>query len=419
MKIYFSGINGFGIGPLALIAKTAGYEVEGSDLAAGPMSQAVKQSGIKVYDKQDGSGISASHKRAPIDWLVVSSALPPEHPEIAFAQDQGIKISKRDALLNKIIREKQLRLIAVAGTHGKTTTTGILIYAFKYLGIPVSYSIGTILPWGPSGLFAPGSQYFIYEADEFDRNFLHFKPYASIITTIDYDHPDTYPTVTEYQEAFTEFVLKSHCAFLWRGDADRLGRLVSGALHVYGSDTLTNQFKLIGEHNRRNAFLAAALLQAILPRQKTGNLEAAINGFPGTGRRFERLSRNVYSDYAHHPREIAATIEMAKELGKPIVVIYQPHQNVRQHKLKQAYAHVFDEASKVYWLETYLSREDPKLRLLKPATLIKYANTAGNIEAASMNRQLADKIIRYAKEGYTVILMSAGSLDAWARRTLT
>src|SRR5690606_7592299 len=148
MRIYFSGIGGVGIGPLALIAQDMGHDVLGSDLNESRYTKLMQERNVPVLIGQDGSQIELSHEKAPIDWLVVTSALPPDHPEIIFAKERGIRISKRDELLNNLIDEKGLKLIAVSGTHGKTTTTGMLIWLFMQLGVPVSYSVGSDLSYG-------------------------------------------------------------------------------------------------------------------------------------------------------------------------------------------------------------------------------------------------------------------------------
>ena len=188
MNIFFSGIGGVGIGPLAEIACDVGYEVTGSDLEESLMTNELRKRGVKINIGQDGSFLKACHDQKPIDWLIYSASLPAGHPELVLAQQLGIKIAKRDELIAHIIEEKGLKLIGVAGTHGKTTTTGMMIWTMLQLGIPVSYSIGTTITFGPSGKYDPDSQYFIYECDEFDRNFLHFRPSLSLITSVDYDH---------------------------------------------------------------------------------------------------------------------------------------------------------------------------------------------------------------------------------------
>ena len=171
MHIFFSGIGGTAIGPLALIAKQAGYTVSGSDKQESQYIEYLRKHGITdIHIGQDRDQIAARHDAAPIDWFVYSSAVAienPNAPELVFCHEQNIKTSKRDELLNQIITDKQLKLIAVAGTHGKTTTTAMTIWLFKELGIPLSYSVGAKISFGDMGQYVDGSEYFVYEADEF------------------------------------------------------------------------------------------------------------------------------------------------------------------------------------------------------------------------------------------------------------
>lgn len=155
MQIYFSGIGGVGLGPLAEIALDAGYQIIGSDPIRGLMTHQLEDRGVTISTDQSGEFLRTQAEAVPIDWFNYTSALPADHPELQLAQKLGIRTAKRDELLAHIIREKNLKLIAVAGTHGKTTTTGMMVWALKNLGIPVSYSIGTTLSWGPSGVFDP------------------------------------------------------------------------------------------------------------------------------------------------------------------------------------------------------------------------------------------------------------------------
>jgi UDP-N-acetylmuramate--alanine ligase len=226
MHIYFSGIGGVGIGPLALIAKQAGYEVSGSDLQDGQYIKYLREQGITdINIGQSRNQIFELNIRKPIDWFVYSSALPktnPHHPEILFCQENDIKMSKRDELLNKILEEKNLKLIAIAGTHGKTTTTSMVVWLFKKLGLPVSYSLGAKISFGDMGAFDPKSEYFVYECDEFDRNFLAFHPYLSIISGVAYDHHEIFPTEENYQTAFRDFISQSQNVVMWQDDYTKL-----------------------------------------------------------------------------------------------------------------------------------------------------------------------------------------------------
>ena len=177
MKVYFSGISGTGIGPLAEFAQDAGFEVFGSDLQRGAISQELESRKIDVsYGPQDGSFFRKKLNEGGIDWFVYTSALPKDHAELALAKNLGIKCTKRDEFIAEVIRQKNLKMLAVAGTHGKTTTTSILIWTMIQLNIPVSYLVGSTLGWAKSGIFDEQSEYFVYEADEYDRNFLKFHP---------------------------------------------------------------------------------------------------------------------------------------------------------------------------------------------------------------------------------------------------
>lgn len=417
MRIYFSGLGGVAIGPLALIARDMGHEVLGSEVSPNRQSEAIAQLGIIVSSDQSGQALRTAHQQKPIDWFIYTAALKADNPELTTARELGIRLSKRDELLNELIKDKRLKLIAVSGTHGKTTTTGMLIWLFKQLGLPVSYSVGTSLSFGDNGQFDPASQYFVYEADEYDRNFLHFTPYVSIIPSVDYDHPDTYPSRDDYLAAFGEFVANSHCSYLWRKDAETIGIHAPECVHTYGADADTTVIKLAGEHNRRNAYLVVQALHELMPEHKIDKLYQLINAFPGTERRFEKLGENLYTDYAHHPSEISATIQLAKELNKKVVVVYQPHQNVRQHTIRADYRDSFNGAERVYWLPTYLSREDDGLEILTPAELIKGLANPGLAEPAEMNDDLKEKLDEHLSRGELIVLMSAGDLDSWARRS--
>jgi len=416
MNIYFAGIGGVGIGPLAEIALDAGYKVQGSDKNESPLTRTLQARGVAISLSQDGEFLEAVHSETPIDLFVHTSALPPDHPELLLAKQLGIKTAKRDELLAHIIQEKNLKLIAVSGTHGKTTTTSMLIWAFKQLGVPVSYSVGTTLSFGQSGAYDSASEYFVYECDEFDRNFLHFSPYLSLITSLDYDHPDTYPTPEEYTAAFREFLSKSRHAILWKTDNTELGATAENAW-VLGDDEVA-QLHLPGAHNRRNGTLALKALE-YLHLANTGMATAALESFPGSSRRFERLTDNLYSDYGHHPVEIAATLQLARELSDHVVLAYQPHQNVRQHEIKNQYTDCFELADTVYWLPTYLSREDPALPILTPEELSAKVTNKANVHSAELNDDLWQAIRQARGEGKLVLLMGAGTIDGWARQRLS
>jgi UDP-N-acetylmuramate--alanine ligase len=415
MNIYFSGIGGVGIGPLAMIARDAGYTISGSDLSESLTTRELIQSGLSISFDQSGQHLIRQHATAPIDWFVYTAALSDTHPELVAARKLGIKIAKRDELLAYIIAEHNLKLIAVAGTHGKTTTTGMLIWTLQELSVEVSYSLGSTINFGPSGKFVPGSEYFVYECDEFDKNFLHFNPYLSLITSVDYDHPDTYPTEEEYKSAFRQFVHQSQRTILWQHDADYIQTRNHAAWCLQPDEEL--KLELAGAHNRQNGTLVLKALESLHIGENLSNRHE-LEAFPGTNRRFEKLADNLYSDYGHHPVEIAATLQMASELSNDIILIYQPHQNTRQHELMGEYTNQFERAKRTYWLPTYLSRENTELPIVSFNELTSTITNRENIIEADLNEDLWQKITQARSEGTLVLGMGAGSIDGWLREHL-
>lgn len=407
------------MGPLALMAKQAGMEVFGTDLELGAVAPELRKAGIKFETgAQDGNFLEEVNEKQGIDWFVYTSALRDDHPELVLAKKLGIRTSKRDELIAYLVEKLGLKMVAVAGTHGKTTTTSMIIWTCLKLGLPISYLVGTTLPFAEAGKYDEKSEFLVYEADEYDRNFLHFFPWLSVITSVSYDHPDIYPTKFDYMQAFAKF----------EGQSENVirGRALEGAA-VQNNETLdfTEQFSLAGEARRYDANLA---MQAVFEMAEEAGFEEVtqeelikiLDEFPGVGRRFERLADGVYTDYGHHPEEIAATVEMAKEeaerLGKKgVVVVYQPHQNTRQHEVRDGYYDAFSGVEKLYWLPTYLTRENPDLAVLSPQELLEGLENSEVGEEADMDEKLATALLKWQKEGFLVMLMSAGPADKWFR----
>ena len=430
MHVFFSGIGGAGIGPLALVAKQAGYDVSGSDAKDSAYIDSLRQAGIgDIQIGQTKEQIAKVHSDKPIDWFVYSSALPmtdPDHPELAFCQENGIKLSKRDDFLNQVIKDKGLKLIAVAGTHGKTTTTAMVIWLFKSFGLPLSYSVGAKLSFGEMGRYEPDSKYFVYEADEFDRNFLSFYPEVSLIPGIDWDHPDIYPTRESYYQAFIEFIGQSAATYMWHDDAEKLALEVSDSMKIIDDEDpkIDTALKLPGRVNRLDAWLAVKALKPILDKSDEELLEA-INDFPGLSRRFEQLMPDLYTDYAHTPPKIRGALQIAHEVaGDNVVVIYEGLHNARQHFIKDELADLFNDVKKLYIVPSYLAREDKDLELLTPDKLLDLlSNPAkGKAQAAQLDDNLKAAIKSHLDSDDLVLCLSAGgagSLDEWLRQEFT
>ena len=427
MHIFFSGIGGTGIGPLALLAHQAGYEVSGSDLQSSQYTDSLQKKGIRLHIGQTHEQIASEHQQHPIDWIVFSSAIfytNPNHPELQFAKEAGIKYSKRDECLNKIIQDYSFKLIAIGGTHGKTTTTAMAVWVFRELGLPISYSVGAkIAPGGNKmeamGQFDKTSQYFVYECDEFDRNFLSFTPFLSLISVVDWDHHDIYPTAEDYKQAFRQFISQSQATYLYNREADYLGLESSEAIKILDcQDDYLGNLKLPGLHNRQNGWLVLQALGQTLGFNQEKILEV-INRFPGLSRRFELLAPNIYSDYAHTPEEINATLQLAHELSDNVVVVYEPLTDRRQHYMQDLYEHIFESTKQVYWLPSYLAREDPNQEILTPEYLVNKLSPQTKAVATVRDQALLDKIKQHAQNGDLVLCLAGGggdSLDEWLRK---
>ncbi len=422
MKIHFSGIGGTAIGPLALIAHQAGYTVSGSDKQESQYIEYLRKHGIRdISIGQTAEQIEKENTRQPIDWLVYSSAVAienPNHPELVYARENEIKLSKRDELLNKILNETGNKLIAVAGTHGKTTTTAMAIWLFKQLGIPVSYSVGAKIPFGDMGDFDTKSEYFVYECDEFDRNFLAFHPHISLITGIDYDHHEIFPTRSDYQAAFRQFLDQSSHIIGWESDAAKNALSVAeNYTLLFEENAAIDTIDLPGRVNRQDAWQVIQCLHE-LTNETVETLIKKMESFPGLSRRFEKLADGLYTDYAHTVPKIEGCLQLAQELSKNVVVVYEPLTNRRQHYIQDDYADLFKGVKKLYWVPSYLAREDPAQAILSPSDLIAKMHNSNIAEPAELDKNLKQNISAHLAAGDLVVCMSGGgghSLDEWLR----
>ena len=431
MHIFFSGIGGAGIGPLAEISHAAGYDVSGSDKQNSSYIGYLKKHGITdIYVGQTADAIKAVHSRKPIDWYVYTSALTlenPNPPEIKFCRDNGIRVSKRDELLNEIIANKRLKLVAVAGTHGKTTTTALVVWLFKQLGIPVSYVLPAKTSFADMGHYDPKSEFFVYECDEFDRNFLAFEPYISLITGVSWDHHEIFPTREDYQAAFVEFMSQSRKVVAWQDDVEYLEfQPVEGDKVLRPEQTKADMIKLKGLYNRLDARLALegmyqlGLIETKVPKVKSFKL---FDNFPGLQRRMEQIIPNLYSDYAHTPEKIrgamSVALEMASENNQPLFVVYEPLTNRRQHYMLDDYKDCFNGAEHVCWVPSYLAREDPYQYVLPPEELISHLSDPSIASPAKLDAELKQQIKKHLSDGAMVVAMAGGgggSLDDWLRK---
>jgi UDP-N-acetylmuramate--alanine ligase len=429
MHIYFSGIGGAGIGPLAQVANQAGYTVSGSDKQDSSYIDYLKKHGISnIHIGQSEEAIEKIHDESPIDWFVYTSALTlenPDPPELIFCQNQSIKISKRDELLNQILDDKKLKLVAIAGTHGKTTTTAMVTYLFKKLGLPISYLLPAKTSFADMGEFDDKSEYFIYEADEFDRNFLAFNPNVSLISGVSWDHHEIFLSREDYQNAFKEFLSQSGKSFIWQEDAEYLELDLQSdtTLNILASnDPHIETIELKGLYNRLDAWLAITTVHN-LTGEPLDSLSETMNHFPGLSRRMEMIMPNLYSDYAHTPEKIRGAMSVAKEMAieknQKLVVVYEPLTNRRQHYIIDQYKDCFKDADKLYWIPSYLAREDTAQRIIPPAELVDHLEDPTIAQAMERDDDLKQLIQNHLAAGDMVVGMAGGggsSLDDWLRQ---
>lgn len=426
MHIFFSGIGGTAIGPLAIIAKQAGFHVSGSDKQDSQYIQYLRKLGITdIQIGQTHAHIAEVNTKEPIDWYVYSSAVAmenPDSPEFVFCREHDITMTKRDELLTYILREKNLKLLAIAGTQGKTTTTAMAIWLFTQLELPISYSVGAKISFGDMGRYDQKATYFIYEADEFDRNFLAFEPYVSVITGVSWDHHEIFPTREEYKQAFREFISQSRETILWQEDNEYLGLQRAANLRIEDSaNPHIATIQLAGQYNRLDAWL---VLQAVhkLTAEPVEKLIEIMNRFPGSQRRMEEIAANLYTDYAHTPEKIrgamSVALELAAQKNQPLVVVYEPLTNRRQSHMLHDYKDCFSGAAHVYWTPSYLAREDPLAPIISPQELIGYLDDPSIAEPAILDKSLATAIKKHLDRGDMVVAMAGGgggSLDEWLR----
>ena len=270
------------------------------------------------------------------------------------------------------------------------------------------------------GHFDPDSEYFVYECDEYHRNFLHFYPELSIISGIAWDHHEVFQSPEEYNQAFREFVSQSKQTILWDEDFNRIGLQENSSITIIGPEENFNQLTLPGLYNRRNAWLVVKALSKLFGSDQSQLIEI-MNRFPGTQRRMEELSANLFSDYAHTPEKIVDCLSTAKEIansrGKKVVIIYEPLTNRRQYYVKELYRDCFSGADKIYWVPSYLNRDNPDQKVLTPEDLIQYLSDPTIAQPAKLDDELWSNIQKELSDSIVVCVSGGGggSLDEWLR----
>jgi UDP-N-acetylmuramate--alanine ligase len=429
-RLHFVGIGGAGMSGLALVARALGAAVTGSDRAAGsPYAGPLRAAGIEPAAGHDAANVPDGAE------VVVSTAIPAGNPERAAARERGLRELHRAELLGELTRLRPT--IAVTGTHGKTTTSSMLVHALRGCGMDPAYLVGgAVRSTGSNAGWGEG-EWLVVEADESDRSLLELAPGVAVLTNAELDHHTTYSSQRDVDETFRAFLaLADRAAVVW--DRPRLLALAPADIPLFtfdaepeltpgGSrfalDGVAVELTVPGVHNARNA--AAALTAARLAGADLAYAAAALRDFQGAGRRFERLGTTsqgaaVVDDYAHHPTEVAATIEAARTLSpRRVVAVFQPHLYSRTARQATEFGAALAAADAVVVLDVYPARERAEdfpgvsgLVVAQATADAAEGRPVAWLPAFDEARQLLEATLR---EDDLVLTLGAGDVDALGR----
>jgi UDP-N-acetylmuramate--alanine ligase len=446
-RVHFVGIGGAGMSGIAEVLLTQGYRVTGSDLAHGAVIGRLKELGARVYLGH------AAENAAEADVVVVSTAVTADNPEVVAAREQGIPVVPRALMLAELMRLKQG--IAVAGTHGKTTTTSLIASVLGEGGLDPTFVIGGRLLAADTHARLGSGEFLVAEADESDASFLVLQPVLAVITNIDADHMETYGhDFARLKEAFLQFaqrlpfygvavlglddpnvrdmlpaVTKPIVTYGFAPDAQVRAEAIvaaSGRMRFVARsadrDDLDVELNLAGRHNVQNA------LAAIAVGRETGVADAAIakalSEFKGVGRRFQRYGEvrlprgggyTLIDDYGHHPAEMAATIEAARSAfpERRLVLAFQPHRYTRTRDLFEDFVKVLASVDALILTDVYAAGELPVIAADGRA-LARALRVAGKIEPVFVEHVggVAEAIRAVVRNGDIVLTMGAGSIGS-------
>jgi len=445
-RVHFVGIGGAGMSGIAEVLLNLGYTVTGSDLAANAATLRLVSLGAQV---------TVGHAPANIDGadaVVVSTAVKSDNPEVTAARARRIPVVPRALMLAELMRLK--RGIAVAGTHGKTTTTSLVASVLAEAGLDPTYVIGGRLTASASNARLGAGEYIVVEADESDASFLHLQPVAAVVTNIDADHMETYQhDFARLKQAFVAFLQNLPfygSAIVCVDDANvrEIMPFVSKPIVTYGlreeamvravdivagermrfrvlregADAMDIELNLPGVHNVRNALAAIAVGDELGVGDAA--IAKALAEFSGVGRRFQRwgdialaggASFSLVDDYGHHPAEMQATLEAARGAfpGRRIVLAFQPHRYTRTRDLFEDFVRVLSGADALLLAEVY-SAGEPPIVAADGRTLARAIRVAGKVEPVFVENieAMPEAILGAARAGDVVITMGAGSIGA-------
>jgi len=359
-KLHFIGIGGAGMSGLALVCHQLGAAVSGSDRADSSYMQRLRAAGLQPALGHDSANLPADAE------VVVSTAIGDDNPELALARERGQRVIHRGELLAELCSER--RLLAIAGTHGKTTTTAMVVWAMRAAGADPAFFLGGELPGaGPDGGDANAGwgagEWAVAEADESDASFLQLDPEVALVTNIEMDHHSQWASIAELREAFGRFAAEASGVGVGAGvDLDQVDSEHQVRFDEGSPGPKALQLSVPGTHNLLNARAALAALE--LAGFDTDAAAAALGDFPGVRRRLElkgtRNGARIYDDYAHHPTEVRAALEALRGLEpQRLLAVFQPHLYSRTKALAEELGAALSAADEVGVLDVYPAREEP------------------------------------------------------------
>ena len=438
-RIHLVGIGGSGMSGIAEVLLSSGYAVSGSDLKATPVTSRLEKLGAKIYEGHQATNVHGAHV------VVISSAVRADNVEVVEAHRLKVPVIPRAEMLAELMRLKYG--IAVAGAHGKTTTTSMVASVLAAAGLDPTFVVGGRVNHAGSNARVGQGEYMVVEADESDRSFLLLAPVVAVVTTIDREHLDQYRSLEEIQAVFLEFVNRvpfygTVILCLDEPNVQAMIPSVKRPVITYGTtsqaDLVISDVKLIGLasefrlsyrgedlgifnlpsppgiHNVRNAAAAAAV--ALSLNVPADLIRVGLETFSGVGRRFE--VKGVYAgvtlidDYGHHPAEIRATLEAARGCGyKRLLVLFQPHRYTRTQFLWDDFCRAFNDADILVLTEIYAASEHP-IENITGEKLAEAISAAGhkNVVFTSTMQAGIEFMLREARPGDAILTIGAGSV---------
>ena len=438
-RVHLIGIGGSGMSGIAEVLLASGYAVSGSDLKATSVTERLNALGATIYEGHRAENVRGAQV------VVVSSAVAANNVEVVEAHKQKIPVIPRAEMLAELMRLKHG--IAVAGAHGKTTTTSMVAAVLGAAGLDPTFVVGGRVNHAGANAMVGKGEFIVVEADESDRSFLLLAPVIAVITTIDREHLDQYSSLEEIQQVFLQFAnrVPFYGSAILCLDEPNVQAIIPGVKRpviTYGTSTqadlvisdvklqgLSSEFRLTyrgddlgifrlpsppGIHNVRNAAAAAAV--ALSLNVPADLIRAGLAKFGGVGRRFE--IRGVFNgitvidDYGHHPAEIRATLEAARGCGyKRLVVVFQPHRYTRTKALWDDFCRSFNEADVLVLTEIYAAGEE-HIEGITGDKLAEAVSAAGhkNVVFCSTMQSAMEFVLREARSGDAVLTIGAGSV---------